>query len=265
MSPWLKVQSDLPYHPKTTRLARSLKIERAPAVGILICLWAWAFHYAEDGKLRKYSDQELAEAAYWNGDPKALVKALKSAGWLDSDRSIHDWNEHSGAYIKERERWRKSKQKPLQIPTNNEGIPESTLGNPALRVDKIRKIKSIVPSATSLLTPDFVAWWETYGKVGSRADAAVLYGYWRQHGAQTEDLVAAATNYRTDCLSRSSYQAHGRTFLAKTPNRWQEWVKPEAKPNGNGNGKKPCVDCLVDLTYDEEGLMHCPICGKVPA
>jgi hypothetical protein len=38
----------------------------------------------------------------------------------------------------------------------------------------------------------------------------------------------------------------------------------ERKPNGNG--KKPmCAECLVDLTYDEEGQVHCPICGKVPA
>ena len=263
MSAWLKVQSDLPYHPKTTRLARTLGIERSSAVGMLVCLWAWTFHYAEDGRLKKYADQELAEAAGWGGDPRVFIKALKAAGWLDSDRSIHDWNEHSGTYLKERERWRKSKQKHLQIPTDNEGLPEKTLGTPALRVDKIRKIKSIVPSATSLLTPAFLAWWEVYGKVGSRADAALLYDFWAGHGAQPEDLVAAATNYRANCVALSSFQAHGRTFLAKNPNRWQEWVKPEQKPNGNGNKSHYCPKDGVEMVPDGDGTsnVHCPVCA----
>ena len=71
---------------------------------------------------------------------------------------------------------------------------------------------------------EFGLWWDTYGKVGSRADAEALYGYWRQHNAPPGELLAAAATYRRWCESTDTAQKHGATFLAKTPNRWQEWA-----------------------------------------
>lgn len=113
MSPWLKVYDDLPRHPKTTRLIRLLKIDRPQAVGHLVCLWSWAFSYAESGDLNKFTNDDLADAAHWPGDAGEFVKALKDAGWLDG-RAIHDWDEYAGPYMRERTRSRKRKQEYLQ-------------------------------------------------------------------------------------------------------------------------------------------------------
>jgi hypothetical protein len=119
----------------------------------------------------------------------------------------------------------------------------SSLKSRELRVESREKSNSLVPNGTRssltapTYTPAFETWWKAYGKVGSKAEAFALWLYWKKAGAQPEDLILAATNYHAHCGAVDQFQAHGRTFLSKNPNRWQEWVKPEEKPNGN-NGHR---------------------------
>lgn len=94
-------------HPKTKKLARRLGVNRNEARGLLHCLWWWCLSYAEDGNLKKYGAEEIADACDWEGDPELLCDALLESGFLDKksegDLSIHDWEEYTGELLKKRE------------------------------------------------------------------------------------------------------------------------------------------------------------------
>jgi len=103
-----------------------------------------------------------------------------------------------------------------------------------------REEKGLNPLATAdaladadddVIDVDFEEWWGTYGRVGSKADAARLYGFWRAKGAEAADLLAAARVYRAHCECTDCKMQHARTFLAKPPKggraRWYEWAEGE--------------------------------------
>src|SRR4051812_18731459 len=102
-------------HPKLRRLARTLAISRPAAVGHLHYLWWWSQDYAPDGDLsyERYTAEDIADAAMWEGDAYAFVDALKGSGFVD-DRDgllfLHDWEHYGGKVVtdaaKDRERKR---------------------------------------------------------------------------------------------------------------------------------------------------------------
>lgn len=114
MIPWIQVYSNLPQHPKTSRLADELGLTSAAfnpntlAVGLLVCLWTWAIQNACDGNLASCSPRAIADACQWKKKPDILVKALIKTGWLDSDMRLHDWEEYA-SLLMEKEENRKAK------------------------------------------------------------------------------------------------------------------------------------------------------------
>ena len=111
-------------------------------------------------------------------------------------------------------------------------------------------------------------WWPASGRYGSKADACELYCHWRSKGASADDLLSAIRNDRADCASHDRSPRHGSTFLAKKPNRWEEWVHrgQHASP-GRIPASQPdpvCPQHGTDLTADEAGELCCPICGWRP-
>lgn len=79
---------------------------------------------------------------------------------------------------------------------------------------------------------DFEEWWSAYGRVGDKAPARDLYGFWRAKGAGRSDLLSAAIAYRNHCERTDCKMKHARTFLAK-PGKdkspvWPEWADGES-------------------------------------
>ena len=76
MIPWIQVYSNLPQHPKTSRLADELGLTCAAlnpnvlAVGLLVSLWTWAIQNAYNGDLSGCSDRSIAEACLWKKKPE---------------------------------------------------------------------------------------------------------------------------------------------------------------------------------------------------
>ncbi len=122
---WIESHQSLQRHPKTIALARLLHISRAAAIGHLHCLWWWAMDYAPDGDLRDVADSTLADACEYRGSPALLVCSLIAArgpsghGFVDEDRSIHDWDQYAGRLLDKRrsdaERKRKERGRPADI------------------------------------------------------------------------------------------------------------------------------------------------------
>ncbi len=84
---------------KLNKLAKSLEIEEAHAVGLLTCLWVRTGIDNPKGDLKDWDNQDIAAAAGWTGNADDFVKALKGTGWIDWDGKkkcckIHDWEVH---------------------------------------------------------------------------------------------------------------------------------------------------------------------------
>lgn len=109
MIPWIQVYSNLPQHPKTTKLADELGLTSAAlnpnvlAVGLVVSLWAWAIQNAYNGDLSGCSSRAIAEACLWKKKPETLVKALQKAGFLDADMKLHDWEEYACLLVEQEE------------------------------------------------------------------------------------------------------------------------------------------------------------------
>jgi hypothetical protein len=90
-----RIATALPQHPKTKKLFR-----RLGAAGPLGCiyLFLWAAANRSDGDLSGMTDEDIELAVDWNGDAGAFVSAMSEVGFLDgpeSQRFIHDWEEHN--------------------------------------------------------------------------------------------------------------------------------------------------------------------------
>ena len=109
MIPWIQVYSNLPQHPKTTKLADELGLASAAlnpnvlAVGLVVSLWTWAIQNAYNGDLSGCSQRAIAEACLWKKKPETLVNALQKSGFLDADMRLHDWEEYACLLVEQEE------------------------------------------------------------------------------------------------------------------------------------------------------------------
>lgn len=101
---WIELHQGVRDNKKTMRLAKLLCVSKVASVGHLVFLWLWALDNCQDGDLSKLTDDEIADAAGWEGDPKLFVDSLKTAGWIDKGTTeLHDWFEYAGKLIAQRE------------------------------------------------------------------------------------------------------------------------------------------------------------------
>jgi len=96
MSKDIRIATSFIHHPKTIKLRTRLGAEGLVS---LISLWAFAGEYRPKGRLKNMSDEDIAIASQWAGDPAELIKVLDEIGWIDSNNGdwiLHDWEEHNG-------------------------------------------------------------------------------------------------------------------------------------------------------------------------
>ena len=110
---WIESHQSLKDHPKTKRAARKLGIGVPALIGHLHCLWWWALDYAQEGSLAGYDDEDIAEAAMWEGDAHTFVEALvdcgpgEHIGFLEAGDDgalfVHDWQVYAGKLVERRQ------------------------------------------------------------------------------------------------------------------------------------------------------------------
>lgn len=97
---------------------------------------------------------------------------------------------------------------------------------------------------------DFEEWWAASRRVGTKADAFLLYRHWREQGAGSGELLTAVTRYVEHCTATDRRQMDGRTFLARTDqhrnpvNRWREWAAGEEHGSMDAAGDARLRDVL---------------------
>lgn len=112
---WIESHQKTKEHPKTVSLRRRLRTSLPATIGHLHLFWWWALSYAEDGDISDIDDEIIAEACGWEGDASEFVQALISSGFVNEDRTIHDWSVYTHRIQKQREdnrvrqqRWREN-------------------------------------------------------------------------------------------------------------------------------------------------------------
>ena len=110
---WIESHDSLKEHPKTRKASRLLGITVPQMIGHLHCLWWWCANYVPDGDLSNYSEEDIAEAALWEGDPSSFIHALLHCGIGDRPgfleeaegrRVLHDWHDYLGRLLDRRSR-----------------------------------------------------------------------------------------------------------------------------------------------------------------
>lgn len=101
---WIESNQTLLHHPKTSRMARLLGIQRVHAVGHLHALWYFGLDHAQEGDLSRYDAFDLAIAAEWDGDPQLFTDSIVSAGFIDRSEDgslcLHDWGGTCGKFFR---------------------------------------------------------------------------------------------------------------------------------------------------------------------
>jgi hypothetical protein len=97
---WQGTDPHLRQHPTFLKFRARLGVPVALAHGLLSGLWAFAFDFAHDGDVSRFSPEELSLGVGWEGDPQAFVDAL-SVGFV-VDGIIHDWESWGGRLFAER-------------------------------------------------------------------------------------------------------------------------------------------------------------------
>lgn len=88
---------------KFKRLQRRLGISTAQLVGHLELMWIATAKNSPEGDIGRFSNEDIAIACHWEGDPDNFVDSLVECGWLDKDTKwrllVHNWSEHAPSYI----------------------------------------------------------------------------------------------------------------------------------------------------------------------
>ena len=107
---WIEAHDTLPDHPKVLRAAKALRLDADALLGKLIRLWTWALNHREDGVLSDLDAAILHRIMNFSGRADKLLSALLEARLLDAlpegGYAIHDWDEHTGRLMEQRDRKR---------------------------------------------------------------------------------------------------------------------------------------------------------------
>jgi hypothetical protein len=103
---WIESHTTLGRHRKLIEAARPLRLRPVYLMGHLHALWHATLEQAEDGDLSSWSDDMIAHAAEYPGEPSEFVRRLFAAKWLDGDLDaqprkvlVHDWLDYAGLYL----------------------------------------------------------------------------------------------------------------------------------------------------------------------
>lgn len=69
---------------------------------------------AYSGDLSGCGNRAIADACTWKKKPQALVDALISAGWIDEDHRLHDWEEYAALLMDAEDRKRNKTKERVQ-------------------------------------------------------------------------------------------------------------------------------------------------------
>lgn len=96
-------------HPKFRTLQRILGLPQYSVVGLLESLWMLASQFTDEGDITRFSAQQIADYAGYDGDAESLIDQMVESKWLDRIDGrllVHDFLDHAPSFIYERNKKR---------------------------------------------------------------------------------------------------------------------------------------------------------------
>jgi hypothetical protein len=97
---WIRVDVNLPRHPKSLLLSALLNIPKAYAY--VQEVWMYCSNHARDGRIEKRLLPIVEQLVDWRGTPGALIAAAVEVGFADWDGDtlvVHKWKDRQGDHI----------------------------------------------------------------------------------------------------------------------------------------------------------------------
>jgi hypothetical protein len=213
-----------PEHPKVVRFAKLLRVRRHVAVGLLEMLWHLTARYTPAGDVGKWSDDEIATALDWDGDPGRLLQAFVAAGLLEPHPAhrliVHDWAEHADDGVRVLLKRRGLPFVSRHVATCSDIIP---LPKP---LPEPKPLLSLTSFAQGDRSPHshFAEFWATYPRKRHKPDAERAWKRVRGDDALAA-VVAGVGRWKASDAWRRGFVEDPATFL-----RQRQWEDDPAPP-----------------------------------
>lgn len=272
MIPWIQVYSNLPAHRKTCKLRDGLELKsNYEAVGLIVCLWAWAAVNASDGHVTGYSARDIADAVGYRKSPVKLLDAMVQSGFLDQDEDgavvIHDWDIHAQMLMdsietgkqknaERQKRYRDKMKRRNSNTANSESnvthnvtedatcngnnaptIPDQTIPNHKYSTNNPDGGCALTAEATSALAEgrSFTLFWEDYPNKSDRGDAWEAWKRLNPDAKIVTDIKAGLAAWKQSGQWRDDggrYIPSAAKWLEKRRWEWAPAPSKEGIPKG---------------------------------
>jgi len=181
--------------------------------------------HAQDGLLNRYSPEDIADAADWDGDADAFFNALVDSGFIDKTDDgykIHDWWDYAGKLIalrqKDAERKRNSRGKKPESEGNPTDVHGTSSGSLTESIRDLNPNPDLNPKKRSKKTyvAEFNEFWSFYPSGKGKAAAQKAFDKAANSGDEPELMIAGAKKYALECQKKGTpedYIAHASTFI----------------------------------------------------
>ena len=175
-----QVHVNLIDHTKTRRMCKSLDLNPREVIGLLTCLWIYTLKESPDGILTDRTDDDVAMALFWDGDPEELVCSLIKSGFVERENGsliIRDWFEHTGSAMtlrarnRERQKRYRDKRKDSSVSPLRDALSRSEQEQETEQETEQEQVISKKPKQKKKITLEeiaslkLVSWKEKYGKI----------------------------------------------------------------------------------------------------
>jgi hypothetical protein len=242
--------SDLARHRKTKRFMRALDLGTVAAVGHLHLFWHWVLEFAPSGDISydRFTCEDIADGAMWEGDALPFLEALVTSGFVDRDGerlSVHDWDSYGGEYqkklAKDRERKRaKAKSTegdgvPTDIQEPSTGFPRNATEIPQRERETKEKEKEEIPPVAIATSPK-----------GGKRTPRILVADFQPSEEQVEQAIGYGVPPEQIAFETEKwrdYHAAKGDVVKDAPASWRTWMrnavtyaaKDRASPSGRAS------------------------------
>ena len=246
---WQKTDPHIRSHPSFRKFRAKLGISAPLAHGLLAGLFAFAFDFARDGDLSRFTPDDVAIGIEYDGDPEELWRAL-DGGFLKKG-VINDWYEWGGAKFGDQIKDAHRKYDQYHAEQGSSSTEEAG-GNRRMpqkrreekREEKEQDLKEHVQTLDLEVVPKddgFADFYAAYPRREKRKDAARA---WKKLTVEQRRLATGVAALMTNLVAqglgpeKKNYIPLPTTFL--NGERWEDWREgaPAAWCDTGGNGKQ---------------------------
>ena len=229
--PYINIDTTILRNRKFKKFKRFLEKDDQLAFGYLATLWINVLELAEDGDISKWSEEDIAEYAGFNGEPAKFFQALTVKDYalvdiIKGKRLIHGWLDFAGRYLDTKYRTNN----PVKLEYIKSLYEEQTEISPTKvrpKSDNIREDKRKEDKSTYGTDIRFEEIWAKYPNKDGRKEALRHFRASVRNEKDWQDITIALEHYVADLKAKPwKNKKSGKVFF----NNWRDWINPPDAP-----------------------------------